>query len=93
MNCSQATVNRILERGQKSAFGLEAPERPIRMANYEPESTQTLAMALVGGYHEKYDLIAVLWAAMDEAYEQGLKANVSGEGRRSEDAAFTDQGL
>lgn len=45
------------------------------MANYSPESTQTLAMALVGGYHEKYDLIAVLWAAMDEAYEQGLKAN------------------
>jgi hypothetical protein len=75
MNCSQATVSRILERGQKSAFGLEPPERPIRMANYEPESTQTLAMALVGAYHEKYDLIAVLWAAMDEAYEQGLKAN------------------
>jgi hypothetical protein len=79
MNCSQDTVSRILERGRKSAFGLEAPERPIRMANYSPESTQTLAMALVGGYHEKYDLIAVLWAAMDEAYEQGLKANEKAE--------------
>ena len=75
MNCSQATVSRILERGRKCAFGLEPPERPIRMTTYDTESTQTLAMALVGGYHEKYDLIAVLWAAMDEAYEQGLKAN------------------
>jgi hypothetical protein len=53
------------------------------MANYEPESTQTLAMALVGAYHEKYDLIAVLWAAMDEAYEQGLKANVSDQATAS----------
>jgi hypothetical protein len=87
MNCSQATVSRILERGRKSAFVLDPPERPIRMSDYSPETTQTLAIALVSAYHEKYDLISVLWAAMDEAYEQGLKANEASaatSGERSE---------
>ena len=72
MICTQDTVNRILERAKKSPFGLEAPERPINMRNYAGATTQTLAMALVGGFHAKYDLISILQAAMEEAYEQGV---------------------
>lgn len=78
MNCTQDTVREIIERARASSFGLDAPERPINMGNHAGATTQTLAMALVGGWHAKYDLISVVWAALDVAYEQGCKSNVQG---------------
>lgn len=74
MRCDQKTVDEIIDRAKRSNFGLDSPERPVVMANYAPMGAESLAIALVGAYYEKYDLVALMQAAMEEAFEQGARS-------------------
>jgi hypothetical protein len=66
---TQELVDAILQRAQDSSLGLEPPfpERYPTLRNFAPPHThETLAMALVGGWDAKYDLISVMAAATAE---------------------------
>lgn len=70
MKFDQKLVNKIVKRARESQFGLEdEPHTSMDYSNYAHHNTQSLAMILVGGFHDKYDLISIFQAAMDEIIE------------------------
>ena len=63
---SQEMVEAIIKRAQASPFGLDPAEVHPRMASYHPQNLDNLALALVSGWHAKYDLVSVFAAALHE---------------------------
>lgn len=66
----QRTIDRIVARAQNSAIGLGNPEkdRAYDLSRYSP-SLESIAILLVGAHFEKYDLVALLHAVMEEFSE------------------------
>jgi hypothetical protein len=67
---NQGLVDAIIKRAEASQYGLGKPERSVRMDRYEPHDLSTLALALVSGWHAKYDLVSVFAAALQEVSER-----------------------
>lgn len=79
MKITQRTVERIVARAQNSDFGLDDPDKPsgcYRIAHYEPQDLRALAMLIVSAHHAKYDLISIVWAALEEVAEEVRKEKV-----------------
>lgn len=74
MTFNNALLKRIYERAEKSQFGLdEKPHGLTFNSHAEPHTFQTLAMILIGGHHQKYDLISVMQAALEIVHEETVK--------------------
>ena len=66
MTFNNALLKRIYERAEKSQCGLDEKPDGLNFSHHaEPHSFQTLAMILIGGHHQKYDLISVMQAALE----------------------------
>lgn len=68
-------VKRVKARAKASNLGLGEEEKKLSFADYEGNSSEVLAMILVGSYFEKYDLISIM-AAMTEEILEETKNNV-----------------
>jgi len=63
---NQALVNRIIKRAERGSFGLRRQSKPADITQFAQMSIETLSMCLVGAFHDKYDLIAIMTAAIEE---------------------------
>lgn len=68
---NQRLADRIVARAQNSNMGLGDPEegKSYNLALYSP-TVDSLAMLLVGAHFEKYDLVSLFAAAINEIAEQ-----------------------
>lgn len=68
---NQRLVDRIVARAQNSSMGLGDPEphKSYSIAHYSP-NVESLAMLLVGAHYEKYDLVSLFAAVVQEVAEQ-----------------------
>lgn len=69
LKIDQAMVNRIIARAKASALGLGETERPPNINLYEPKNLENLSLVLVSSYYEKYDIVSVFLAALQEVAE------------------------
>jgi len=72
MEINQALVEKIKAKARDSELGLLGePETPMTLDIYSPSNTSfALAMVLVGGFHEKYDLVSIVQAAIEVVQEE-----------------------
>ena len=71
MKINQELVDRILQRARDSKFGIdEEPERKIEISNYCPQNEEMLALCLVSGFYQKYDLVSVFAATIEILQEE-----------------------
>jgi hypothetical protein len=73
MKVTNELVQRIIQRAEKSQFGLESSERALDIDMYEPPNLQSLALMLTSGWHAKYDLVSVFSAAFQVIEEEAKK--------------------
>ena len=62
-------IEKVRARAESSDFGLHEKRTPRSINQIHPKNSSALAMALVGSYHEKYDLISIMAALVDEITE------------------------
>lgn len=65
---TQRFVDHIVARAQNSAMGLGDPKSSYSLDNYADKSFEAVAMLLVTAHVEKYDLISLMLAVMQEAF-------------------------
>ena len=65
MKITQNTVKRIMARAEQSALGLGKPKAVPDIGKYEQHNLHTLGLLLVDCWDKKYDLSAVLIAALE----------------------------
>jgi hypothetical protein len=82
MQITQDTLNRIVALAKKSDFGLgnglTHKNGHLQMSIYGEQNLETLAMAIVNAYDEKYDLISIVAAAL-QIVAKDSGSNVKGE--------------
>ena len=62
----QHIVDTIYERAKKTQFGCGKPEQSLKMAILSSDDTpETAALTLVSAFHGKYDLVALMQAAIE----------------------------
>jgi hypothetical protein len=70
---SQRFVDRIITRAQNSMMSLGEPKntniKPYDLANYVHPDFESVAIMLVGAHEDKYDLVSLMCAAMEEVAE------------------------
>lgn len=70
LTVTQALVDRIIARAKNSNYGLSEGLSHklghLQIRQYSPPNLDSLAMLLVNGYRDKYDLISVFSAAFQE---------------------------
>jgi len=70
---SQRFIDRIVARAQNSMMGLGEPEKGPRSYDItkhaEPYSMESVALLLIGAHFEKYDLVSITTAALEETAE------------------------
>ena len=67
MKVTQDLINRIVERAKASNYGLSGEsDNSLDISQYNPQDLESLALLLVSGWHEKYDLVSIFAAAMIE---------------------------
>ncbi len=64
----QRLVDKIVARAQNSSMGLgtSEKEKPHDLSIYDHPDFESLALLLVSAYHEKYDLVSLFAAALEE---------------------------
>lgn len=66
---TQEFVDRIIARAQASDYGLGEglthKQGHLKIDQYNPQDLNALALLLVNGYDEKYDLVSVFRAALE----------------------------
>lgn len=70
MKIDQDLVDRIVERARNSMYGLGEPHTSLSIKSYEPKDFESLALCLVSGFHEKYDLVSIFTAAFEEILDK-----------------------
>jgi hypothetical protein len=66
----QALVDQIYARANETRFGIGTPKTELDLDAYgKPWTLETLALVLVNGFHDKYDLVSIMQAALEEISE------------------------
>lgn len=66
LKIDQRFVDRIIARAQKCAMGLGEPKSGYDLNTYADASLESVALLLINSHEEKYDLVSLVWAAMEE---------------------------
>jgi len=73
MNIDQRLVDKIVARAQNSATGLGDPEKgrhSYDLSQYANPTLESVALLLVSAHTEKFDLVSLMAAAMEEVMAQ-----------------------
>ncbi len=77
MNVTQELVDEIVARARQSPYGLGEglthKNGHLKVENYAARNADTLALVLVSGFEDKYDLVSVFRAAL-EVIEEKLQS-------------------
>lgn len=68
---TQRFVDKIVARAQNSAMGLGDPKTTYDLSQYENPSLESVALLLVNAHVDKYDLVSLMAAAMEECVAFG----------------------
>lgn len=66
---TQRLVDHIVARAQNSVCGLGNPDKPGKaysISQYDPPNLHALAMLIVGAHFDKWDIISIVTAALEE---------------------------
>jgi hypothetical protein len=72
-------IEKVRARAESSDFGLNEKRTPRSINYITPKNSSALAMTLVGSYHEKYDLISIMTALIDEITESNIPHDSCGD--------------
>jgi len=74
---TQRLVDHIIQRAQNSAMGLGNPDKPnaYDLSNYDHPTFESLAILLISAHYDKYDLVSICCAAMEEVYKATKEQN------------------
>lgn len=78
MTVTQQLVDHIVARAQNSAMGLSDPKSSYDLKQYSEATFETLAMLLVTAHVEKYDLISIFAAALEEVADESFAEGRTG---------------
>ena len=82
MTINQRTVERIIARAKQSDLGLNEPIKNPNIGNYAQHNLQSLGLLLVDCWEAKYDLCALMTAAMEiVAEDAGANSELTGAKR------------
>lgn len=72
---TQELINKIIHRARASNYRLDKPEKSDRYSldMYEQKNLESLALHLVDQHTGKYELVSLMFAAMEELYLQGAR--------------------
>lgn len=78
MNITQATVDKIITKAHRSEYGLGEglthKQGHLKISTYGFKPTlESLALCLVNGFDDKYDLVSVFAAALEVVSEESKK--------------------
>lgn len=73
MTVDQQLVDHIVARAQNSVMGLGNSEKrkPYDISAYDHPDLHSLAILLVSAHHDKWDLISIVTAALEEVSRPG----------------------
>jgi hypothetical protein len=71
----QELINKIIARARSSNYGLDKPEKSDRYSldMYQDKTLESLALHLVDQHTGKYELVSLMFAAMEELYNRGVE--------------------
>jgi hypothetical protein len=68
----QKLVDEIYRRALKTNFGCGEPETSLKLSDtFGSESDENVALLLIGAFHSKYDLVAIMQATIEVLSENG----------------------
>lgn len=73
----QQFIDRIVARAQNSMMSLGASETSYDLSKYDHPNFESAAILLVTAHHDKYDLVSLMCAAMEEVWNRraGIQAS------------------
>lgn len=78
VDVTQDLVDEIIRRAEASNFGLSEREASVDISQHAQPDMDALAMLLVRGWTEKYDLVSVFSAALEVINEKAQNVRMSG---------------
>ena len=73
LTCYQNIVDAIYTRAKTTHFGCGEPEQSLNMADLSKEDTAEMAaLTLINAFHAKYDLVALMQAAIEMIDNAGI---------------------
>ena len=62
----QKLINEIYRRAQDGNFGCGEPETSLELSeSFATESTENVALLLIGAFHSKYDLVSIMQSTLE----------------------------